>query len=157
MGRFTYQKGGWHLIRAFAKLVHDGYKCKLVLLGTGELKEYKEYRESVKLEKARIRMEKEQQKHIQNINNQKKEIEVKDTVEQQEVKDVPEQQTIKPAVVQPKKQTKIKKHEEPKVLNITKEEHLEPEIVEPQQLKLKYYQPTKHTRLEEKNTTINDI
>lgn len=120
-------------------------------------KEYKEYRESVKLEKARIRMEKEQQKHIQNINNQKKEIEVKDTVEQQEVKDVPEQQTIKPAVVQPKKQTKIKKHEEPKVLNITKEEHLEPETVEPQQLKLKYYQPTKHTRLEEKNTTINDI
>lgn len=42
MGRFTYQKGGWHLIRAFAKLVHDGYKCKLVLLGTGELKEYYE-------------------------------------------------------------------------------------------------------------------
>ena len=102
-------------------------------------------------------MEKEQQKHIQNINNQKKEIEVKDTVEQQEVKDVPEQQTIKPAVVQSKKQTKIKKHEEPKVLNITKEEHLEPEAVEPQQLKLKYYQPIKHTRLEEKNTTINDI
>lgn len=41
-GEIHIPKGGWHLIRAFAKLVHDGYKCKLVLLGTGELKEYYE-------------------------------------------------------------------------------------------------------------------
>ena len=55
------------------------------------------------------------------------------------------------------KQRKFKKQEEPKILNITKEEHLEPEITEPQQLRLKYYQPSKHTRPEAKNTTINDI
>ena len=40
VGRLTYQKGQWHLIRAFAELIKSGYKCRLVILGDGELREY---------------------------------------------------------------------------------------------------------------------
>lgn len=38
IGRLTYQKGQWHLIRAFAELIRAGYNCRLVILGDGELK-----------------------------------------------------------------------------------------------------------------------
>lgn len=39
IGRLTYQKGHWHLIRAVRKLKDDGMKIKLIILGEGELRE----------------------------------------------------------------------------------------------------------------------
>lgn len=39
-GRLTYQKGQWHLIRAFKKVVQEIPDAKLIILGTGELEEY---------------------------------------------------------------------------------------------------------------------
>lgn len=119
--------------------------------------ESKERREAAKIEKARLKLEQEQNKHIQNINNKKPEVEVKDN-NVIEIKDV--QEPVKPAVEKQKeesKPTKPQKKEEPKVLNITKEEHLEPEPAEVKPLQLKYYQPSKRVRPEAKNTTINDI
>lgn len=38
-GRFTHQKGFWHLIKAFAKIHSRDKNTKLVLIGDGELKE----------------------------------------------------------------------------------------------------------------------
>ena len=38
-GRFTHQKGFWHLIKAFAKVHEQNPNTKLVLIGDGELKE----------------------------------------------------------------------------------------------------------------------
>lgn len=120
-------------------------------------KEFRSNREAAKIEKAKLRMEREQAKHVQNINYKKTEIEVKDSVEVQDAKTPQDSKEVLPAVEKKSKSKNVKKQEEPKVLNITKEEHLEPETVEPQQLRLKYYQPSKHTRPEVKNTTINDI
>lgn len=39
MGRLTYQKGQWHLIKAFSEVVKKNQNCKLLILGEGELKE----------------------------------------------------------------------------------------------------------------------
>jgi len=39
-GRYTYQKGQWHLIRAFKKVVEYDKDIKLVLTGRGDLKDY---------------------------------------------------------------------------------------------------------------------
>lgn len=39
MGRLTYQKGQWHLIKAFSEVVKKNKNCKLLILGEGELKE----------------------------------------------------------------------------------------------------------------------
>lgn len=39
-GRLTYQKGQWHLIRAFSKVVSKFPNAKLMILGEGELREY---------------------------------------------------------------------------------------------------------------------
>ena len=117
-------------------------------------KEWKEQREARKIEKAQLRllkqqqMQEEQNNHIQDINNVQDEKNI-------EVKEV--QETVKPAVVKTKR-VKRKHKEEPKVLNVIKEEHLEPasgDVVQP--LQLKYYQPSRHTKPEAKNTTINDI
>ncbi|SFC74146.1 glycosyltransferase [Butyrivibrio sp. YAB3001] len=40
MGRLTKQKGQWHLVRALADVIKNGYNCKLLVLGQGELEEY---------------------------------------------------------------------------------------------------------------------
>lgn len=40
VGRLTKQKGQWHLIRAFSKVVNEIPDAKLVILGEGELREY---------------------------------------------------------------------------------------------------------------------
>lgn len=40
VARLTEQKGQWHLIRAFRKVVEDFPDAKLLILGTGELKDY---------------------------------------------------------------------------------------------------------------------
>lgn len=42
MGRYTIEKGHWHLIRAFAKVVKKYPTAKLLLLGDGDLKDYYE-------------------------------------------------------------------------------------------------------------------
>ncbi len=39
-GRMTYQKGQWHLIRAFSKVVQYDKEARLVIFGEGELKKY---------------------------------------------------------------------------------------------------------------------
>lgn len=41
-GRYHFQKGQWHLIRAFKEVIKDNKKAKLVLFGRGENKEYYE-------------------------------------------------------------------------------------------------------------------
>lgn len=41
-GRYSFQKGQWHLIRAFKKVVEYDKDAKLVLTGKGPLKEYYE-------------------------------------------------------------------------------------------------------------------
>lgn len=41
-GRYTFQKGQWHIIRAFQKVVASNQNIKLVLTGRGALKEYYE-------------------------------------------------------------------------------------------------------------------
>lgn len=38
MGRLTYQKAQWHIIKAFSKLISQYPQLKLVILGEGELK-----------------------------------------------------------------------------------------------------------------------
>ena len=40
MGRLTYQKGQWHLLRAFKQLKDIYPDIALVLLGEGDLREY---------------------------------------------------------------------------------------------------------------------
>lgn len=40
LGRLTKQKGQWHLIRSFTKVVKKYPSAKLIILGDGELKEY---------------------------------------------------------------------------------------------------------------------
>ncbi len=120
--------------------------------------EFKQRQEAKKLEKARLRLEEEQQKHIQNINNTKQQepkIEEKDS-NIIEIKDVQKIEEKKEKVdTKPKQQ----KQEEPKILNITKEEHLTPEVEEDKvyENQIKYYQPKQRIRPEAKNTTINDI
>ena len=42
MGRYTIEKGHWHLIRAFSVIVRKYPKAKLLLIGDGKLKEYYE-------------------------------------------------------------------------------------------------------------------
>ncbi len=42
MGRYTLEKGHWHLIRAFSLVVKKYPKAKLLLLGDGKLREYYE-------------------------------------------------------------------------------------------------------------------
>ena len=108
-------------------------------------------------EMLRRQMEEEQNKYIQDVNNkQPAKEDVKDVKEN--TKDVIEIKDIqKPA--SPVKPT-VKKHkkQEPKVLNVTKDEYLEPPesdvLLEP---KIKYYQPRQRNMPEAKNTTINDI
>lgn len=39
MGRLTYQKGQWHLIKAFSKVIKKNKDCKLLILGEGELEQ----------------------------------------------------------------------------------------------------------------------
>lgn len=39
VGRMTYQKGQWHLLRAFSEVVKTIPDCQLVIFGQGELKE----------------------------------------------------------------------------------------------------------------------
>lgn len=46
-GRYTFQKGQWHLIRAFQNVVKEIKNAKLILTGRGELKEY--YQKLIKL------------------------------------------------------------------------------------------------------------
>ena len=41
-GRYAYQKGQWHLIRAFKKVVEEEKNAKLILTGRGPLKDYYE-------------------------------------------------------------------------------------------------------------------
>lgn len=41
-GRYTFQKGQWHIIRAFQKVVENNRNIKLILTGRGILKEYYE-------------------------------------------------------------------------------------------------------------------
>lgn len=40
VGRLTYQKGQWHLIRSFSEVVKKYPNSKLIILGQGELKDY---------------------------------------------------------------------------------------------------------------------
>ena len=40
IGRLTEQKGQWHIIRAFSKVVEEIPNAKLVILGQGELEDY---------------------------------------------------------------------------------------------------------------------
>ncbi len=42
MGRYTFEKGHWHLIRALSKVVKRYPNIKLILLGDGKLKNYYE-------------------------------------------------------------------------------------------------------------------
>ena len=119
--------------------------------------EYKQRQEAKKLEKARLKLEQEQQKHIQNINNVKTEdpkVEIKDS-NIIEIKDVQKLEEKKKVDEKPKQQ----KQEEPKILNITKEEHIMPAVEEDKlyENQIKYYQPKQRIRPEAKNTTINDI
>lgn len=52
IGRLTYQKGQWHLVRAFSKIVKQIPNIKLIILGEGELKEHlQELIHDYKLEK----------------------------------------------------------------------------------------------------------
>lgn len=39
VGRMNYQKGQWHLLRAFSEVVKEIPNCQLVIFGEGELKE----------------------------------------------------------------------------------------------------------------------
>ena len=108
-------------------------------------------------EMLRRQMEEEQNKYIQDVNNkQPAKEDVKDIKENTkdviEIKDIQKPASpVKPAVKKHKKQ-------EPKVLNVTKDEYLEPPesdvLLEP---KIKYYQPRQRNMPEAKNTTINDI
>ena len=118
----------------------------------------------------------EQEKHIQDINNIKKDTvttpssPVQNTIEQKptpksvvpsssantsqdknivEIKDAKE--------LDQQEQKKTKKKQEPKLLNVSKEEHIQPVLDTVPEPKLKYYQPKSHTIPEIKNTTINDI
>lgn len=51
VGRLTYQKGQWHLIRAFQKVVASISNAELLILGTGEEEDYlKSLISSLKLE-----------------------------------------------------------------------------------------------------------
>lgn len=123
--------------------------------------EFKQRQEAKKLEKARLRLEEEQQKHIQNINNtqtQEPKVEEKDS-NIIEIKDVQKIEEKKEKVSPKTKQQKQQKQEEPKILNITKEEHLTPDVEEDKvyENQIKYYQPKQRIRPEAKNTTINDI
>ena len=38
VGRMTYQKGQWHLLRAFSEIIKKVPECQLVIFGDGELK-----------------------------------------------------------------------------------------------------------------------
>lgn len=52
-GRFVYQKGQWHLLRAFARVKKDYPKCKLVIFGQGELRDkLKEYAKKLGIEES---------------------------------------------------------------------------------------------------------
>lgn len=42
MGRYIVEKGHWHLIRAFSKVVKDYPNAKLIILGDGKLRDYYE-------------------------------------------------------------------------------------------------------------------
>lgn len=51
IGRLTYQKGQWHLIKAFSEVVKQNKNIKLLILGKGELEEnLKQLIEILKLE-----------------------------------------------------------------------------------------------------------
>ena len=119
--------------------------------------------EKLKLEQEKIRLEQEKLKQknvesskIQEINNKKmtKPLQI-DGVKMEPIKiqvEPVQKSPIIPAVEVKQKQ------EEPKILNITKEDVLEPaEIQEVQKPALKYYQPKERVKIELKNTTINDI
>jgi len=121
--------------------------------------EYKMNREFQKQEKQRIKeqnarikqikqemmqQEKTEQQNIQKVNNKTPDIEVTDIA------------PVPPIPTEKKTKTKSKPvQQEPKIINISKEEQIiEEKPVEP--IKYQYYKPTKHVPII-KNSTINDI
>lgn len=130
-------------------------------------------------EQSRIR---QQENHIQDISNTKPEektVEPNQVQQQTPIKNAVEQKPVKektkPVTVQPQDKNvveikdvkqldqqgskkKIRKHkEEPKLLNVSKDEHIQPVFDTLPEPKLKYHQAKPHSMPEVKNTTINDI
>jgi len=113
------------------------------------IKEYKKHLKEKRLENARVKYEKAQkkfgtpaEKNFQEINNKKSPTTEKDV-------NIIEINTYSP-------NKEIKKQEEPKIINISKDEKSEA-IDSENTPKLKYYPIKTKVRTEQKNTTINDI